>query len=719
MALVKYQNYETGIDGQSFMSISAGYDYAQTFTPAISHYLEKIELLFYRVGTVNDVTIEIRATSAGKPLGTNAAYGEALATKTVDVSGITTDTAGEWVAFTLGTPISLTAGVMYAIVVYSDIYNATNKVGWKADLTEAAYTGGTRCKYTTFDWVLYTDDDLAFRDWGKLTIGSDPPPANVAYTKKLVAISANEVWYESSAGTMEELTAANDDIDVTKGLDIVEAYGKVFIANGTNLKVADFVNIKITTADLGANPPDYKTVLTANGGAKMVVDYITALTGACTIYGKLITTTEFGAETITGKDDNNNDISFTGTAQVAGPHWYDWTVYGNSSNFGKMPDQATIVALYQGRVTLSGDEDYSHMWYQTRQGNPWNFLYGINDAQSAVAGGDADAGEIGDVVTAVIPYKDDFCIYGAAGSIWYLVGNAAEGGVILELSLTAGMLASKAWCWDNGDNLYILATTGLLKIPRGFGLPDNLTKQSYPNFIKDLAYNDSTDRLTMGYDRIRHGICICKTTLSDGTNKNWWFDLKVGGGKEPTAIQGGLFPETYPEECGVCSIFYYESNNPTYRELLFGCYDGYIRYFNDAAKDDNIGANVVTDIEAVNSYVCFGPLLLGRENSEGKLTSLTGILAGGGIGGSQSDSDDVDYKIFTGLSAEKVLEKLVAGTSPNVAGIIAAPGRIRGSVKRQTVRGAFVGIRIGNDDVGETWALERLLVNAKELGRIK
>jgi len=90
-----------------------------------------------------------------------------------------------------------------------------------------------------------------------------------------------------AAGTMVELVAARDDIDTTKALWAFELYGKVFVVNGTNRKVADFINVKITTTDVGAHPPDFQTVLTGGtSGAKMIVDYITSLSGAATIYGR-------------------------------------------------------------------------------------------------------------------------------------------------------------------------------------------------------------------------------------------------------------------------------------------------------------------------------------------------------------------------------------------------------------------------------------------------
>ena len=77
---------------------------------------------------------------------------------------------------------------------------------------------------------------------------------------------------------------------------------------------------------------------------------------------------------------------------------------------------------------------------------------------------------------------------------------------------------------------------------------ENLTAISWPKFITDLAYNPATHRIVMGYDRLRNGLKISKTTIADGTNSCWWYDF----------TSGGLFPETYPEEC-LCSYPIYFS----------------------------------------------------------------------------------------------------------------------------------------------------------------
>jgi len=440
-------------------------------------------------------------------------------------------------------------------------------------------------------------------------------------------------------------------------------------------------------------------------GAKMIVDYITSLAGAATIYGRRTTVADFEAETVTGTDDDGNAISFTGTAEVAGPHWYDWTSYGDSTTFGSVPDQLTLGCAWNGRAVVAGNEDDPNQWYMSRQGNPWDFNYIANDQQAPISGEDAEPGKAGDPLIAVIPYSRDYLVLGGANSIWYMAGNPAAHGSLLVLSDIGGVLDSQAWCKDKSGNLYMLTTVGLLRIPTGFGPPENLLETIYPDFLTDFDFDNSLHRIVMGFDKSRNGIEIVKTTLATGANSCWWFDLRTGG----------LFPENYPEECGTYCLFDYAATDATYSGFLYGCKDGYIRLPKDSAKDDDVGPSD----EAIDSHVTFGPLKLGKENQEGVVTSIVGITAGGGSDGTITDSNALTYSVWSALSADNIVEKLAANTTPNAAGTIAAPGRNRGARKRKPIRGLYAGIRIGNDTAAQTWGLEKLVVESRRKGRVK
>jgi len=693
----KYEYYSSGADAShgSYETYICG----QTFTPQITHNITSVKLHVKKQGTLTNVTVEIYATSSSLPTGS------ALCSKAVDGSGWSADDWA-WVEWEFSTNPELTAGVVYAIVISGTGYDATDCPLWQYDGSSPTYTRGNFVRNVNDGgWEPFVSGDFYFEEYGDLiTI-----PVDKTYSKKLIAVGTDEVWYESSTGTMEELTDANGDIDTTKPLSIFEGYGKAFIVNGSNLKVADFVNTKLSTADLGALAPTKDLLLTGGtSGAKMYVDYITNLDDneASLIYGLRITTVSFSSgETVTGTITTTNDVSFVlDAAEVAPPHWYNWTTYGNAAGddttYGAMPGKALLGCLYSGRPVLSGNSQEPHQWYMARQFHPWDFVYTSTDEQSAVRGGNADAGEIGDIVVSLIPSKDDYLIFGCATSIWYIVGDPMSGGSLHELSLDTGMFGAQSWCWAS-DVLYFWGDNGIYKtsIP---GTPECISEIRLPKLVKDEAVDATTHRITMGYDRQRKGITICITTLADGTNSNYWLDLRTNG----------FFPESYPEECGVYSQYYYNAIDPDYRQLLLGCSDGYLRFFDDAAEDDDIGATN----EAINSYVTLGPIALADDPvKEGVISRMSFETAEG----ASQDSNDVVAKLWVSKFARDVIKKLVANTSPNFTKTITASGRRHGDTIRRKIKGRYGGVRLHNTTEGETWAFEQLLISGKPKGKFR
>jgi hypothetical protein len=588
-----------------------------------------------------------------------------------------------------------------------------------------------------------------------------------ATIKKLVAVGNDEAWYEMSAGTMLELAAATDDIDTSDNLNIFEAFQKVFVVNGANLKVADFVNTKLTHSAL-TTAHARGDILTQDTTNKMIVDftniaktatygYITAgtwdVTNAVTGSGSgtgftptgingMLTHTALGTvhaadDTLTqattsatmvveytdaakthtwgritgGTFNTTNEVTgdgsgsaFTPTAtDISPPVWYDWTVYTGGAS-GTMPTKAYLGCLYRGRNVLSGNPNYPHQWYMSEVANPWDWVYSSTNPLTAAAGQNADAGEIGDIIRALIPYKDDYLIFGCASTIWVLTGDPAAGGEIDEVDLTVGMFGANSWCFDGDGNLYFFGTAGIYKIPLGFRSVENLTEISLPELISDEDANPSTHRITMEYDRKRHGILICITLLSDGSNSNYWYDLKLRG----------FFHESYPDECGPYSLFYYAANDNDYADLLVGCKDGYLRKFSESTKNDNIGGSTT----AISSYAVWPIQHLTEDNDrEGKLTSLTIELSGGASGGAFPDTDGVSYEIHVGDDAETVIEDIRDGATAFSSGTLSGTGR-KARI-RTRARGAYLGIKFLNSTASETWGINKVFGEIKKAGKIK
>ena len=686
---------------------------AQMFTPAVNADCTSVRLFLYNGGIASggNVTIEIQGVD-----GSDHPDNTALATTTVAVDDVAA-APGDWITATFSSPASLVAGTQYAIVVKALTCTAVGAdyIQWGLYVVaphtygqgEATTDGGTT--WLNFGFNL----DFNFYLYGTFSTSPD-----ITHTKKLVAVAGNELWCESTVGTMSVLAASQTagELNVGEPLSMCEAYGKIFIANNARKKVADFTNVKLHTTDIqpaGKVYPRHGTVIEGDTSkARMVVDYITDLDGDTYVYGQRITTVTFVDTDVCEATIDAGAVSFTLDAdEVAGPHWYDWTSYGNAADddttYGELPEKVGLIGNYRGRAMVSGDPDHPHQWYMPRQGNPWDWVYSSTDAQSAVAGHNCDMGEIGDVVVALIPFKDDYLVIGCASTMWYMTGDPMEGGSLTELDLTTGMYGSRAYCWDGEGNLYFWGANGIYKttIP---GRPVCISQIRLPDLINDVAANAYTHRITLAYDRKRVGILICITLVSDGSNQNYWLDLR----------SEGFFPETYPEECGVFSAFYYEALNPAYQKLILGGNDGHLRIFDPTAKDDDIGTLASPATEEIQSYISYGPISLSDGPKHmGKVVGLDVETAGGPTGG--TDSDDITAKIFIDKSGMGLIKKLIANTGPNFSGTVTAFGRRRGSSIKRKLTGNYAGVRLENLTAAETWGLEQLWLDVKKSGKFK
>jgi len=540
----------------------------------------------------------------------------------------------------------------------------------------------------------------------------DVVPFDKNYSKSLVAFGNGEVWYGSSLGTMTKWTAVDNEYDPFNPFSVVEAFQKLFIVNETNLKVADFTNTKINTADAGAVVCHKGNTLTGEtSGAKMVIDYVDAVTdgAAMNVYGYRYTTATFSSgETVTGTNDDGDTISFTtSAAETAPPHWYDWTVFGNdTTNYGELPTSATLIALYRGRLIVN-DNHNPHAWKMLKVGDPWKALYDFtNDGDlSAVSHANNKVGLLGDILTALISYKDDLFIFGCANSVWALIGDPLASGQLAEITHATGIWGSRSWCFDGDSNLYFLGEHGIYRMPIGetVGPPENISKLRLPNLISDLDLDKSLHRVVLGFDPESHGINIYKTTLDGGSNTNYFFSL----------FTQGFYPETYPDSCGVFSAYYYPATDDTYKKYLVGCADGYIREFDSATKNDATTSSTT----AIDSYFATVGQLAEDEDFEGKLNWLTAITSGGAANGNFGDTDTIDYSLFSADDAETVLEDIIDGATAFTTGTWTGPGKA--NKVRVRMRGAWYGLKVQNDTASETWGLNKIYGDRSQAGKIK
>jgi len=589
--------------------------------------------------------------------------------------------------------------------------------------------------------------------------------------KRLAAAGNDKLFFEDvlvAAGTLIELATATGDIDTSDQLNMATAFQKVFIANGTNLKVADFINTRLDHIALTTAHAHGDTLTQATSGASMLVDYTNA--AKTSTYGYTTTGTWDVTNSVTGDgsgtaftptstagvlthtalatahaaDDVLTQATTTATMTVVATdadktHTYGKMTSGtfNTTNAvtgsgsgtgftptavstrpplwytwtvypggasGSLPTTAYLVCVYRGRLVLSGDPLYANQWYMSKISNPWDWLYGADDPMSAVAGNNADAGQCPAIPRALISFHDDYLIFGCANTIWVLRGDPVAGGSLDSLSDTTGIFGAQSWCFDDQRNLYFWGSGGLYKLDAGFGGLDCVSKVELPDLINDEAADAATHTVCMEYDRKRYGVVVCITKLADGSNSNYFYSLKTGG----------FYPETYPEECGAYAMLYYAANDTALGDLMMGCKDGYPRVFKTSAKDDDVGGSD----EAISSYMTYPIVPLSDAvDMRGRLKEMVIESAGGAAAGALSDTDGFTWELFRGDDAEEVLEDIMDGATAFTSGTVTGVGRK--NKLRPRMRGAYMGLKLSNSTAAETWAVNRILYGVSKSGKVR
>ena len=205
----------------------------------------------------------------------------------------------------------------------------------------------------------------------------------------------------------------------------------------------------------------------------------------------------------------------------------------------------------------------------------------------------------------------------------------------------------------------------------------------------------------MAYDKDKHGILISVTKLSDGDSTSYWYDLRTNG----------FFKEDYDDSVAPYCLFYYDSNTVTYKGLLLGSKDGYIRYPDEATKDDETTSSTA----AIDGYFVLPVIEAADDNNKVKLTSLAVTMSGGAAAGAESDSDGVTLSIYSAEDSETVIEDIEDGATAVHTITITGPGKA--DRIRNRTSGHSLALRFRNNTANESFGIERVAGKVEEIKR--
>jgi hypothetical protein len=474
--------------------------------------------------------------------------------------------------------------------------NAEERFGFGMQCTE----GGGYCLIDAFRIQYYIDDD------------NDQ-------TRTLTMASANGKLYEEgfidSLDTVStSLTIAND-----RRIDAAQIAQVLYIADHGDPLIDTSASVSGTT-------------LTADGITTSTVDAddclveVSNVTGATT--AGVYTIASVGSGTLTLDDtigDGNCKVRIERGLKKYDPSTSTLSLLTAASGKGQIPVGCPHICTYRDRLVLALD----HVVYYSRMGayDDWDYGADADDIGKAYVSTSSEAGQIGDNVTALIPFTDDYLIFGCKSSIWVQIGDLADGGSIEQITRDTGVVMRGAWCMGQGGSIFFLGHDGIYHMPPGpRPTPKNISKEKLPQELKGI--DESAYQIAMAYDNVRSGVHIYLTSEDSTTRKHFFF----------AAAFGSFWPMTIPEDHEPTSIL--TTNNFPGASVLLGCRDGYVRNYDKLNETD--------DGTEINSYVDIGPFALGDDYQSGMLAELIGVLG--------QDSGDVTWSVRVAESAEEAAD---------------------------------------------------------------
>ncbi len=347
-----------------------------------------------------------------------------------------------------------------------------------------------------------------------------------------------------------------------------------------------------------------------------------------------------------------------------------WTPTANVLPVGKADPSlgATLIALYRGRIVLSGIADDPQNWFMSAAGDPLDWNYGATpSATMAVAGNNSVAGLVGDRITCLAPANDDLMVIGGDHTVWMMRGDPADGGRIDNISQQTGIAGPDAFAFDPQAVMYFFGNGILWRLtPKGELTPISRGRMDRTFGAIDLT----TSTMRLLWDKVRHGLYLFVTPLVSGPSTSFFWDARTDS----------FWPEEYPYTHGPTAVLNFDANAPGDQALLLGGQDGYVRYVDPTAVTD--------DGTTIYSQVRFGPMTPGSVHLNSRLSRVITVL--------ETSSDPASVRIYAAQSPEEV----VVASAP--AWSYSATAVDRYGVPR--VSGNSLMFEIVNDSFSVAWA---------------
>lgn len=497
----------------------------------------------------------------------------------------------------------------------------------------------------------------------------------------LVAASNGTLYYET---WKDQLTALSSNLTIAsdRNIQAVERGQKLYIADWCEPRVTKTTGVLTTGVLDDTNVADwtalgiraYDDVVVISSGGTGVTDGTYPITSVHATNGVTLTGTP-GSGTCTYRIERG--------PKVFDPLAGTLTLWAADPGDGQVPNGCPLITRYRDRLCLAGALVAPHVWYMSRLGDPNDWDYSQTDVARAAAGTTAEAGRVGEPITAQAAHSDEYMVYGCPQSVWVMAGDPTYGGKLNAATQNAGIIDGGALTRGPAGEIYFLSSSGLYVLPSGSSIPQELSRHPLPRELQFIDPHSHT--ILLVYDHRQRGVHVFITPDESKTMTHWWFDL-------PTK---SFWPQTFGANHEPFSAIAYNTETNEGHLVLLGTRNGYVRRFRETNETDE-----GTEIE---SYVVIGPIPGGSELSEGILAEMECTKA--------EDCGEIDWSVIGADSGEAVLSATAQQT-----GTFARDG-IQYTV-RPRVRGKALAIKLENGE-SRRWALETLAITILDGGRMR
>lgn len=265
------------------------------------------------------------------------------------------------------------------------------------------------------------------------------------------------------------------------------------------------------------------------------------------------------------------------------------TEWDTATTAGAFPANCRLTCVYSGRVVLArqeGSTPNASIYYMSRVLDPLDWAYALDTAErpaetSAVAGTNEYLGQPADAITALIPFGDDYLIFGCSKTMWIMEGDPGSGGRVVNLSRQTGVLDSRSWCFDESGTLWFMGSSGLYTFSPSTGLRNVSGRRLYR--VLDRI-NAGIVTAQLAYNAFRKEVMIFLTPKNEPDTATAQRDsypvIQKGYGThlKYDVVRNAPFFRTLPwSSMGPWSVLEIQGSTDDDRTYLLGGNDGFVR----------------------------------------------------------------------------------------------------------------------------------------------